>query len=239
MLLPPCRQRPVLFLLLLILAVTPRAGFAVTTPTKPTRIVCLGDSVTKGARSGVEPSDTFCAVLQKMLDSSQRPIEVINSGIGGHTTKDALARFERDVLAHEPATVVIMFGLNDSWIDAGKSASRLTVDQYRGNLQAMLSELKRRDIKVVLMTPNPALAPMYPAERNLTLKPYVDVVRELARSEHLELIDLYARFAELALEGVDPNTLFTDAMHPNPAGHRLIAELLAPRLRPLLPVPKP
>ena len=50
-----------------------------------------------------------------------------------------------------------MFGLNDSWIDAGKTASRLTVPQYRENLEQMLARLKAHGSKVVLMTPNPAL----------------------------------------------------------------------------------
>jgi lysophospholipase L1-like esterase len=81
------------------------------------------------------------------------------------------------------------------------------------------------------MTPNPAIAPMYGPERNRTLKPYVDAVRQLAREEQLELVDVYARFAELGLEGADLNSLFTDAMHPNPAGQQLIADLLAPKLR--------
>ena len=78
---------------------------------------------------------------------------------------------------------------------------------------------------------------MYGPERNVTLKPYVDAVRELARAEQIELIDVYARFAELALEGVDLNSLFTDAMHPNPAGQKLIAEMLIARFRPLFRVP--
>jgi lysophospholipase L1-like esterase len=61
------------------------------------------------------------------------------------------------------------------------------------------------------------------------------VVRQLAREQQLELVDLYEYFAELAQEGVDTNTLFTDAMHPNPAGQQRIAELLEPKLRGLLP----
>ena len=46
----------------------------------------------------------------------------------------------------------------------------------------------------------------------------------------MELIDVYQRFAELAIEGTDLNTLFTDGMHPNPAGQSVIAEMLARRL---------
>jgi acyl-CoA thioesterase-1 len=192
--------------------------------------------VTKAVRPGVTEEQTFCSLLQRSLSSPARPVEVINAGIGGNTTKDGLARFERDVLERDPHVVVLMFGLNDSWIDDGKTTSRLTVDQYRDNLLRMIVTLRDLDVAVVLMTPNPALAPKYDPQRNLTLRPYVEAVRELARGQQLALVDLYAHFGELALEGTELNGLFTDAMHPNPAGQKLIAELLETKLRVLLAV---
>jgi acyl-CoA thioesterase-1 len=190
------------------------------------RIVCLGDSVTKAVREGVRPEETFCAVLEHQLKASGQDATVVNAGIGGHTTKDGLQRFDKDVLAQHPDYVVIMFGLNDSWIDAGKTASRLSVDEYRANLETMLARLKERGIKAVLMTPNPALQPTYGTDRNATLKPFVEAVRTLAAERGLPLVDVYRNFAELALEGPDVNSLFTDAMHPNPAGQKLIAHWL-------------
>jgi lysophospholipase L1-like esterase len=192
----------------------------------PIRIVCLGDSVTKAVRPGVTADETFCAVLEQQLRASGRDVDVINAGIGGNTTADGLARFEIDVLAREPNFVVIMFGLNDSWIDDGQSRSRLTVDQYRSNLATMVQRLRDRGVETILMTPNPAIAPTYPAARNVTLKPYVNAVRQLAHREQLPLVDVYRRFAEMAIEGVDLNSHFTDAMHPNPAGQKLIADML-------------
>lgn len=200
----------------------------------PVRIVCFGDSVTKAVRAGVKPNETFSALLQRSLSTSGRPVEVINAGVGGNTTSDGLARFERDVLARDPQYVVIMFGLNDSWIDEGKTDSRVSPAQYRDNLRRMIATLKERGITPVLMTPNPAIAPKYSPQRNVTLKSYVDVVRDLARHEQIELSDVYGRFSELAVEGVELNSLFTDAMHPNPAGQKLIADWLAPRLEALL-----
>jgi len=196
---------------------------------EPVRIVCLGDSVTKAVRSGVEPHETFSALLQQQLSRADQHVEVVNAGIGGNTTEDGLKRFQTDVLNHHPKVVVIMFGLNDSWIDAGKTASRLTVHEYRANLDTMLELLIGHEIKVVLMTPNPALAPTYGTERNATLRPYVEVVRSLARHHELPLVDVYQHFAELAQER-EINSLFTDDMHPNPAGQRQIADLLQPVL---------
>jgi lysophospholipase L1-like esterase len=193
------------------------------------RIVCLGDSVTKAVRPGVEADQTFCALLQKMLRAQTIDVEVINAGVGGNTTADALRRFDSDVLAKKPHHVVIMFGLNDSWIDEGRTMSRVSVAEYRKNLEQMAAMLAERGIGVTLMTPNPAIAPTYPPERNRTLKPYVEVVRALARgrAERTHLIDVYQRFAELAIEDADVNAYFTDGMHPNPAGQQIIADMLA------------
>jgi lysophospholipase L1-like esterase len=201
------------------------------------RIVCLGDSVTKAVRPGVEADQTFCALLEVKLRARGVDVEVINAGIGGHTTADGLRRFDSDVLAKKPHHVVIMFGLNDSWIDEGRTTSRVSVAEYRQNLQQMAATLAERNIGITFMTPNPAIAPKYPTERNRTLKPYVEVVRALARegAERVHLIDVYERFAELAIEDADLNAYFTDGMHPNPAGQQIIADMLvasfAERLR--------
>jgi lysophospholipase L1-like esterase len=201
---------------------------------QPVTIVCLGDSVTKGVRTGVKTEDTFCALLEKQLKGGGIPAKVLNAGVGGHTTADALQRFDRDVLSHKPSHVVIMFGLNDSWIDKGKTTSRLTAKEYEDNLRKMVVTLKKKQIIPLLMTPNPVIAPTYLAERNVRLKKYVNAMRGVARAEEVRLVDAYALFGEQGLEGVALNSLFTDAMHPNPKGHKAIAGLLLNEFKDLL-----
>jgi acyl-CoA thioesterase-1 len=205
---------------------------------EPVRIVCLGDSVTKAVRPGVSPEETFSALLERQLNGAGIPTKVTNSGVGGDTTTKGLARFDRDVLAHQPHYVVLMFGLNDSWIDDGQTTSRLTAAEYRDNLLQMIQTLRARNVQVVLMTPNPALAPKYDPERNVTLRPYVEATRELAATQQIPLVDVYSHFAELGLEGVPLNTLFTDGMHPNPAGQKIIADLLAAQFQTRLAKPR-
>ena len=46
-------------------------------------------------------------------------VTMINAGISGHTTVNALARIDRDVISHQPDVVTVMFGLND----VGKNVS--------------------------------------------------------------------------------------------------------------------
>jgi acyl-CoA thioesterase-1 len=201
---------------------------------QPIKIVCLGDSVTKAVRLGVKPSETFCAQLEQLLTKSGRPATVINSGIGGHTSAQGLARFYKDVLAHKPTLVVVMFGLNDAWVDKGKTTPRVSVDDFRNNLKTMVARLRQDRVTPVLMTPNPQASPPYKADFNALLRPYVLAMREVARQDGVHLVDLYRVLAELNIEGTSPGSLYVDGEHPNPRGQLLIAELLLKELTPLL-----
>jgi len=200
---------------------------AVTTYAQaPVKIVCMGDSVTKGERPGVKADEIFSALLEKKLQKAGWKAEAASVGVGGQTSAQGAARLGDVVLPARPTHVVIMYGINDSWIDKDKSASRVSVADYTSHLKKTIARLRQDKIAPLLMTPNPVLAPKYPAERNVTLKKYVEAVRTLAREEKVPLVDVYARFGELALEGTDLSTLFTDSMHPNPKGHAVLADLL-------------
>ena len=81
---------------------------------EPVRIVCLGDSIT-----GVYYHSGGLRAYPEMLEIALRqaypnaPVTVRNAGISGDTTKGALARLDRDVIAHHPHLVTVMFGMND------------------------------------------------------------------------------------------------------------------------------
>lgn len=192
----------------------------------PLRIICFGDSVTNGARPGVKEEETFRRLLDRKLKEAGVGCEVINAGVGGNNTGDALARMEEDVLSRKPTHVVIMFGINDSWIDDGKTASRLTVAQYTANLGRVVEQVLATGAQAVVMTANPVWSP-YTPERNVTLKSYVEAARQVARRQGTPLLDVYARFAEANIEGAALDALLVDGMHPGPAGHAVIAEMLA------------
>ena len=71
-----------------------------------TSIVCYGDSITRG--HGVESNRSYPAVLGTMLRQN-----VINAGIDGDISTEALKRIESDVLDRAPLLVIIEFGGND------------------------------------------------------------------------------------------------------------------------------
>ena len=62
---------------------------------KGKNIICFGDSITFGY--GVNPEESYPAALSKMTD-----IPVINAGIDGDTSVEAVRRIDSDILDREP-----------------------------------------------------------------------------------------------------------------------------------------
>jgi hypothetical protein len=105
--------------------------------------------------------------------------------------------------------------------------------------------LKSKNTRVVLMTSNPLRLtpklkemygkPPYQAENvdgfNAPLVPYCEAARRVAQVEGAELLDIQQAFVEHAQKrGVTVDSLLSDGMHPNDAGHRIEADLLHERI---------
>lgn len=214
-------------------------------------VVCLGDSITKGVRGGVTAEQTFEARLQEWLTEAGVAVDVVNCGIGGERTDLALKRLTRDVIAKTPAIVLVMYGTNDSAIDAGKDGPRLTREAYEANLTQIVRTLRASRAKPVIMTSIPLCSSFAYMQRspyreqgpNHKLVHYVRTARLIALREHVPLVDNFAAWAELALIGIDLNALTTDGCHPNPDGHVVLARTIYPTLAALLgadiALPKP
>ena len=70
------------------------------------KIVMFGDSLTFGY--GVLKKDSIEYLLKN------KGYDIINSGVNGDNTRNALARIEKDVLFYDCDIVTILFGSNDS-----------------------------------------------------------------------------------------------------------------------------
>ena len=78
------------------------------------KIVCFGDSVT-GVYYHTGGRRAYTAMVGVALSGAfpKAGVTAINAGISGNTTADGLKRMQKDVLAHKPDLVTVMFGLND------------------------------------------------------------------------------------------------------------------------------
>lgn len=202
------------------------------------RIVVLGDSITKGVRTGVSAEETFAALLETDLQEQGLEIEVVNLGIGGERTDQAVQRLARDVASLEPVLVTVMYGTNDSYVDQGRSESRLTADQFEDNLRLLVQELRRWGIQPVLMTEprwgDKATLNGVGENPNLRLGPFMERTRKICRDQNLPLIDHYKIWSDAQTTGIEIGSWTTDQCHPNPEGHRQLAAAMLPVLQSFL-----
>ena len=201
------------------------------------RVLTLGDSITRAARPGVAPGEGLAARLQAALRAEGMPAQVHNLGIGGERTDQALQRLERDVLSQRPHVVTIMYGTNDSWVDPGKSASRLREEEYESNLRAIVRQLRAAGAQVVLMTP-PKFAEKNPRnglgeDPNLRLAGYAERCRRVARDTGVPLVDHFLAWESAQRQGRTLQEWTTDGCHPNAAGHADLTARLTPVVVPL------
>lgn len=101
------------------------SGIEVTRPEGARAVVTFGDSITDGASSTPDANRRWPDILAERLHAAGAKVAVLNQGISGARVlrdrmgDNALARFDRDVLARAHAdAVVLMMGINDlGWPD--------------------------------------------------------------------------------------------------------------------------
>jgi lysophospholipase L1-like esterase len=217
------------------------AVFGFLSPAKAHRLLVFGDSVT-APRAKIK---VYVDVLSDALLFEEEKIEVINAGVPGNTTVQALKRLESDVLQKRPDTAVLLFGINDAAVDVWKNPPatqpRTSLEAYRANLKTCVAALKTLGVRVVLMTPSPVYwsettlklygktpyAPEDPDGFNVLLRTYAVAVREVAREENVTLVDVFEAFKRHpAIQAGQASRLLPDGMHPNSEGQEVIAEAL-------------
>lgn len=196
---------------------------------RPT-VVCLGDSITHRG---------YPAVLETLLE-----VRAVNAGVGGDTTRKALARLDRDVLAHRPDAVVLFFGANDSRLDAPRT--QVPVEEYETNLGQIAARIRQADPKTrILLATMPPIDPgpyyqRHPKEKyepagglEKVVARYREAAIRVGKSTSVPVLDL-----NLELEG-RPEWMSRDGVHPSPRGNEIIARLVAGALAPLLGLDEP
>src|SRR5215208_624127 len=73
-------------------------------------ILFLGTSLTAGL--GLEPERAFPQMIQRKIDASKLPYQVVNAGVGGETSAGLLRRLDW-VLRRQADVVVVETGAND------------------------------------------------------------------------------------------------------------------------------
>ena len=189
------------------------SGAAEASPRAPL-IWAFGDSLAAGY--GLPPRQGFAAGLQAALRRAGVAATVRNGGVAGDTTAQGRARLRWGLrgLGATPDLVIVELGANDM-------LRGLPVAQARANLDAVLAELGRRRIPVLLagMRAAPNLGPDY-------ARPFEVMYPALAKAHRLPLYPV-------SLDGVagDAALIQRDGLHPNARGEAVIVARILPAVR--------
>ena len=190
-------------------------GSVVGQESKPLSILFLGDSLTEGY--GIAKSEAFPARVGELLrERDGREVKILNAGVSGSTTASGLERLNW-YLKSGPDIVVIALGANDG-------LRGVPVDASKSNLTKIVERAKANDVQVVLagMMVPPNYGPDYTQQ-------FEAMYRQIAKEQNVPLIPFL-------LEGVAGKEEYNlaDGIHPNPAGHRIMAETVFKHLGALL-----
>lgn len=179
-------------------------------------VVCLGDSLTAGP--GLTLPQTWPSFLQHKLDEEGLPYRVINAGVSGDTTAAGLRRVDW-VLRHRVDVLILALGANDG-------LRGLPLDEMERNLQGIIDKARASNADVRILLAGIEVPPNMGADH---ARRFREVFPRVAARNRIPLWPFL-------LDGVAnrPDLNMEDGLHPNEAGHRIIAERAWPHLRPLL-----
>ncbi len=193
-----------------------RAGEPARTDQPRRTIVVLGDSLAAGL--GLDPSEAFPALLQKMIDAAGWNYAVGNAGVSGDTSADGLGRIDW-LLKRRVDVLVLELGGNDG-------LRGLPVEATRTNLEAIIDRAKGKYPQVSVVLAGMQLP------SNLG-QPYTTAFQEvfagLAKSNNAALVPFL-------LEGVGgrPELNQSDRIHPTADGQKILADNVWKELKPVL-----
>jgi len=204
----------------LLILLTALAAFFPARPVDgaPTRVACVGDSITFGAGVEDRAKNNYPARLQAMLGDAY---EVRNFGVSGATMLKKgnkpywkLNEFQaaRDF---KPDIVIIKLGTNDSKPGNWKNHS----GDYMSDTIEMIGTFRKLESRpeVWICLPVPVFAPRWGINEETVAGEIIPKIKEAAEATKAKIIDLHAPF-----EGKPE--LVPDKVHPNAAGAKLIAE---------------
>ena len=186
-----------------------------------TRIVALGSSNTELAYHSEGCHNWFGWLEVGLRDRFGRVHHAINAGVSGETSRDMLARFDRDVAHYRPHLVIITTGGNDC-----SPENDLPRNEFEGNLRALVARCRAlSDCLVILQTyyAFDVAAMGDEPERARRFPEYMDSVREVSCTDEAILLDHLVRWERLRLQDYATYAgLMRDAMHLNPWGNMVM-----------------
>ena len=191
---------------------------AASAAAEPRTVLFYGDSLSAGYGLEDPAGLSFPGLIQTKITAASLPYRVVNAGLSGETTAGGLRRI--DWILRQPVDVFVLeLGGNDG-------LRGLPVATSRANLVAIIERVRAKNpsVKVLLagMQMPTSMGPDYTAA-------FAAMFPEIANQQKVALIPFL-----LEDVGGIPSMNLPDGIHPNPEGHRRVAETVWTYLKPLL-----
>ena len=147
---------------------------------------------------------TYPYFLQQFTD-----LPVINKGINGNTSKNGLNRID-DVLQFKNSLVIVEFGANDFF-------QQIPISETKKNIETIVDKLKQNNNIVVLVS-----------IEDRQLNQLHNMLKSLAKEKNVLFIN------GMLNEFWDDRNLFSDEVHPNSNGYKLVADKIYKNIKHLL-----
>ncbi|QHT59994.1 SGNH/GDSL hydrolase family protein [Paenibacillus lycopersici] len=197
------------------------------------KLVMIGDSITDCERARPVGEGLFGAigkgyvgVVDALITAGypERGIRVVNMGTSGNTVRDLKGRWQTDVLDLKPDWLSIMIGTNDVWRQFDSptiTEAHVYLEEYEATLDGLVAATLPQLKGLVLMTPffiEPNAEDRMRAQMDL----YGAAVKRIAAKYGTLFVDTQAAFNRV-LEHLYSGSLAWDRVHPNQAGHAVLA----------------
>lgn len=213
---------------------------------KNKKINFLGDSITEGHGTSAD-GKKFTDLLAANYGVISRNYGIGGTRIAKQITPSVEPRWDRDFITRteemdaDADAVVVFGGTND--YGHGDAPLGCMADRdphtFYGALHTLYTNLitKYPDKPIVVLTPlhrcneNSLRGDGCKPQDAAPLKTYVDIIREVAEYYSLPLLDLYATSGMQPEVPIIKERFIPDGLHPNDAGHVILAQKIATFLK--------
>jgi lysophospholipase L1-like esterase len=221
------------------------AGVDVLVPNSGSAVVAFGDSITDGARSTVDAESRWPDILAARLLERRgaAPLAVMNAGIGGNRILhdpatevrfgvNALARFDRDVLA-QPGVgyVIVLEGINDLGHpgSGAPDSETVTAGDIIAGLKQMIERAHEKGLKIFGATLTPFEGTPFPGYFTTGKEASRKAVNQWIRNGHA--FDGVVDFEKAVEDPSRPGWILPaydggDHLHPGDAGYRAMGQAI-------------
>jgi len=197
-------------------------------------VVTFGDSITDGTRSTPDTNHRWPNLLAERLAQHHVKLSVVDQGIAGNRVlhdlvgPNALARFDRDVLAQAGVGyVIVLLGINDiGRSTTGQPPQPVNAEEIIGGYRQMITRAHQQGLKIVGCTLTPFEGAAYFTSEGETKR---EAVNKFIRTggAYDGVIDFDAAVRDPGHPArVLPMYDSGDHLHPNDAGYKAMADVI-------------